>query len=317
MNTRKPFEIPRMSLFSFRSVISLYLELAKARLTGLVALTTVAGFIMGHEGRLDWWTLFWTALGTALAGGGSNGLNQWKESRLDFLMDRTRSRPLPSGRIGDFHAFWWAVATSVIGVGILAVFVNLLTAALGAVTVLLYVLVYTPLKTRTSLCTLVGAVCGAIPPMMGWTGATGSLGHGAWLLAATLFVWQIPHFLALAWLYRNDYEKGGFQMLPVVDTSGRLTCQTIILYSIALLPIGLALSLVGVTGWFYAAGSILLGVMMVRLGLNLNRKRTDQEARRLFLASLAYLTLLMGLMVLDRAVPPLSVLAVASVVEER
>ncbi|NUN95161.1 MAG: protoheme IX farnesyltransferase [Candidatus Omnitrophica bacterium] len=290
-----------------RDSIGLYLELAKARLTGLVALTTAAGFLLACRGDWDLWTLFWTVIGTGLAGGGSNGLNQWRESNLDGQMDRTRMRPLPSGRISPQRAFRFSVALSTLGVGILAAFVNGLTALLGAVTVLLYVLVYTPLKTQTSLCTLVGAVCGAIPPMMGWTGAVGQIESGAWILAAILFVWQIPHFLALAWLYRADYLRGGFRMLPVVDPHGALTCHAVVLYCIALLPVALTLSLVGVTGWLFAVGSVVLGGMFLSLGMRLYRQRTDREARRVFLGSLIYLSLLMALMVADRLAPPLGV----------
>ncbi len=301
-----------------RRLFHIYLELSKSRLSALVALTTVAGYLLaGRTGSFDWWGFLWTVVGTALASGGANGINQWWEADPDSLMERTRERPVPSSRIGLLHALIWSVATSAMGIVILAWLVNPLTAILGALTVLLYTLIYTPLKRRTSLCTLVGAVCGAIPPMMGWTGAAGELGSGAWILAAILFIWQIPHFLALAWMYRADYERGGFRMLPVIDRSGRLTGTAVVLYCFALLPVAVSLSLVGVTGWFYAAGSLVLGGMMLSLGVTLNRKRTDLNARRLFLASLAYLSLLMGLMAADRAVPPLSSPAVANVVEGR
>ncbi len=301
-----------------RRLFHIYLELSKSRLSALVALTTVAGYLLASRADSFLWGGFlWTVLGTALASGGANGINQWWEAVPDSLMERTRNRPVPSHRIGLLHALLWSVATSVLGIVILAWLVNPLTAVLGALTVLLYTLVYTPLKRRTSLCTLVGAVCGAIPPMMGWSGATGELGAGAWILAAILFIWQIPHFLALAWLYRVDYERGGFRMLPVIDRSGRLTCTAVVLYCFALLPVAVSLSLVGVTGWFYAVGSLALGGMMLSLGVSLNRKRTDLNARKLFLASLAYLTLLMGLMAADRAVPPLASPAVANVVEGR
>lgn len=301
-----------------RRLFHIYLELSKSRLSALVSLTTVAGYLLAERtGSFDGWGLLWTVVGTALASGGANGVNQWWEAVPDSLMERTRNRPVPSHRIGLIHTLVWSVSTSILGIAILAWLVNPLTAILGALTVLLYTLVYTPLKRRTSLCTLVGAVCGAIPPMMGWSGATGELGAGAWILAAILFIWQIPHFLALAWLYRVDYERGGFRMLPVIDRSGRLTCTAVVLYCFALLPVAVSLSLVGVTGWFYAIGSLALGGMMLSLGVTLNRKRTDLDARRLFFASLAYLSLLMGLMAADRMVPPLSSPAVASVVEKR
>lgn len=291
---------------TLREFFFLYLELTKARLTGLVALTTAAGFLLASQGAWDLWTLLWTVVGTGLAGGGSNGLNQWRESNLDGRMDRTRTRPLPSGRISPRHALAFSLLLSALGVAVLASFVNALTAVLGAITVLLYVLVYTPLKTRTSLCTLVGAVCGAIPPMMGWTGAVGRLESGAWILAAILFAWQIPHFLALAWLYRTDYLRGGFRMLPLADRGGALTCHAVVLYCAALLPMALGLSMVGVTGWVFAIGSVALGGTFLSLGLRLYRRRNDREARRLFLGSLAYLSLLMALMVVDRLAPGLA-----------
>jgi protoheme IX farnesyltransferase len=307
-----------MASLSVQSLVPLYLELAKSRLSGLVTLTAAAGYVLGRGDQdLDWPGLFWTVLGTALCSAGANGLNQWWEKHRDARMERTCLRPIPSNRIGGLHALVWSCLTSFSGILVLWSCTNPLTALLGAMTVALYVLVYTPLKPRTSLCTLVGAVCGAIPPMMGWTGATGELSAGAWLLAATLFAWQIPHFLALAWLYRADYERGGFKMLPVVDQTGLLTCLSVILYCMALLPIGLALSLAGITSWVYAAGSLALGAMFLSMGLQLYRRRTDQEARRLFLASLAYLSLLVGLMFLDRTLPPLVIPATATVVDIR
>lgn len=306
-----------MSTPSPGKIISIYLELAKSRLTGLVALTAVGGFFLASRNDvLDWSLLFWTTLGTTLASGGANGLNQWWEVFPDSLMKRTRNRPVPSRRISRAHAFIWALTTALAGILMLAVFVNTITALLGVLTVFLYVLVYTPLKKRTSLCTLVGAVCGAIPPLMGWTGATNELGAGGWILAAILFVWQIPHFLALAWMYRQDYSDGGFRMLPAIDPNGALTCTAIILYSCALLPVGACLSLVGVTGWFYTLGSIFLGLMMLSPGLKFSQTRNDREARRLFFASLAYLSLLIGFIALDQAIPPLSSPAVATVVIE-
>lgn len=300
---------------SSNRIFSIYMELAKSRLTGLVAFTAVGGFLLASRTHaLDWALLFWTALGTTLASGGANGLNQCWEVFPDSLMKRTSHRPVPSRRISRSHAFGWSVSIALLGILILAVFVNTLTALLGALTVLLYILVYTPMKRRSSLCTLVGAVCGAIPPMMGWTGATNELGAGGWILAAILFIWQIPHFLALAWMYRDDYSLGGFRMLPVVDPNGALTCTAIILYSCALLPVGACLSLVGVTGWFYSVGSLLLGLMMLSPGLKFSRTRDDREARKLFFASLAYLSLLMGVIALDQFIPPLSSPAIATVV---
>jgi protoheme IX farnesyltransferase len=292
---------------SVLTAFKVYLELAKARLTALVVLTAAVGFVLAGRGRFDLAAFLWTVIGTGLTGAGANGFNQWEERFLDRLMDRTRLRPVPSRRIGETHAFLWSLGTSIAGVAILFFLVNLQTALLGLATILLYVLVYTPLKTRSTLCTLVGAVCGAIPPMMGWTGATGTIGAGAWILGAILFVWQIPHSLALAWLYKADYRKGGFRILPVLDESGRLTCHTILLYCLALLPIGLSLSLAGVTGPYFALGSVVLGLFLVAKGYRLQRHRSNTQARSLFIGSLIYLSLLLFLMVVDRPsgeIPP-------------
>ena len=276
-----------------------YIELSKARLTLLVLSTTAVGFLVSD--RTFALPLFlWTVLGTGLAAAGANALNQWMEYRQDVLMERTRERPIPSRRLTRGHALAVALASATLGIAILATRVNLLTAALGAFVVLFYVLVYTPLKQRTPLCTLAGAVCGAIPPMMGWTGATGSIGFGAWALALTLFLWQIPHFLALAWLYRDDYARGGFRMLPAVDPSGRITGLLAVLYTMALLPLGLLFFLGGLAGWTFLAGSLALSVGFLILGLRLQRARDERHARMLFLGSIAYLPLLLGLLVIDR-----------------
>ncbi len=275
-----------------------YLELSKFRLTLLVVVTTVVGFLLAGEPP-EPALLLWTMIGTGLAAGGANAFNQWREARFDALMERTRIRPIPAAVITRRHAFLVAAGMSVAGVGLLAWRVNLLTAALGAFVILLYVLVYTPLKRRTPLCTLVGAVCGAIPPMMGWSGATGGIGYGAWLLALVLFLWQIPHFLALAWLYRKDYERGGYRMLPSVDPMGRLTSWLAVVYIAALLPVGAVLFVAGLAGPYFLLGSFLLGLVFLALGLRLVRVRCDRQARGLFLGSIAYLPLWLGLLVAD------------------
>ena len=193
----------------------------------------------------------------------------------------------------------FALVTSAAGVGILNELVNPLTALLGLANIVIYSLVYTPLKPRTSLCTLVGAICGALPPIMGWTGAGNSNWLGAVLLGTILFLWQIPHFLSLVWVCRDDYAKAGFRMLPLIDPGGHLTCLMIVLYSLALLPLGLAVTFAGLAGYLFAAVSLLLGLGLFLLAVQLRRAKTPRNARRVFLASLAYLPLLMLFMVLD------------------
>jgi len=286
--------------------------LAKVRLTLLVVTTAAVGFLMAGGPHGDAATFFWTVLGTALAAAGSMALNQVLEAGRDARMERTRNRPLPAGAIGRPAAVVSGVVAASLGLAVLSVRVTVVTALLGLTVVLLYTLVYTPLKPRTPLCTLVGAVCGALPPMMGWSATGAPLSFGAWFLAGVLFLWQIPHFLALAWLYREDYERGGFRMLPVVDPSGRVTAQMAVLYALALLPVGVMAAMGGLTGWLFAAGSLVLGAALVTLALQLAAARTEPVARRLFLATLAYLPLLLGLMVADRTPLDAARLAVAT-----
>lgn len=275
-------------------------ELSKARLSALVVATTFVGYFLAYRGSLDFWNLFWAVTGTALAAAGANSFNQWYEVALDANMKRTCSRPLPAGRVSPYFAFAWALSCSMAGVLSLAFWVNPLTAALALANILIYVLVYTPLKTRSSLCTLVGAICGAIPPIMGWTAATGQIDSGAWILGAVLFVWQIPHFLALAWLYRDDYERGGFKMLPIIDPNGQMTCLVILLYCFALIPVGASSTLAGITGFYSLIGSVLAGGYFLYLGFKLYGNRSRENARTVFFASLIYLPLVMGLMIADR-----------------
>ena len=214
-------------------------------------------------------------------------------------MRRTRGRPLPTGQLSPLRAFVFAVGTSAAGVGILNELVNPLTALLGLANIVIYALVYTPLKSRTSLCTLVGAICGALPPIMGWTGAGNANWLGAVLLGTILFLWQIPHFLSLVWMCRDDYAAAGFRMLPLIDPQGHLTCLMIVMYSLALLPLGLAVTFAGLAGYLFAAVSLVLGLAWFLLAVKLRRAKTPRNARRVFLGSLAYLPLLMLFLVLD------------------
>jgi heme o synthase len=275
-----------------------FLELSKARLTGMVLITTAVGYLLATS-RVDLVVLAATVAGTALTAFGANALNQYRERDTDALMERTRLRPLPGGRLAPATALLYGVGAGVFGSFVLLAFSGPLPAVLAVITILLYVLVYTPLKRRSTLNTLVGAVCGAIPPLIGWTAATGRLELGAWLLFALLFVWQMPHFLALAWLYRADYARGGLRMLPVSDPEGRLTFPVTVVFALLHLPLGLLVTLTGVAGPWFALGSLVLGAAWVWQGLRLYRSHSDRDARRVFYASLIYLPLALFLMVAD------------------
>jgi len=284
---------------SARRILASYLELSKARLGALVVLTAMVGYALGTRGHLEPWVGLAAIVGTALSAFGANILNQWWEVERDRQMQRTRLRPLPSGRVERGVALVWGLVTCAAGLAILALGTNPLTTGLSLFVILLYVLVYTPLKVRTPLNTVVGAVCGAIPPMMGWAAAAGRLDAGAWILGGVLFVWQVPHFLALAWMYREDYERGGFRMLPAIDREGRLTGRMAFVYAAALLPITAALSAAGVTGSAFLVASQVVGLAFLALGWVFLRDRSRQSARRLFLASILYLPLVLGLGVAD------------------
>ena len=280
--------------------VRVWSELTKARLVTLVVVTAGVGYVLASGAAFSWSRLVWTALGTALAAAGSMVLNELLEASRDALMERTRHRPLPAGEITHRTAALVGSVLVVAGLSLLAVCTTLLTSALGLAVVVIYTLVYTPLKTRTSLCTVAGAVCGALPPMMGWAAAGHGLSFGAWLLAGVLFLWQIPHFLALAWLYREDYRRGGFRMLPVVEPDGRSTARMVTTYSLALALVALSATPTGLAGTSYAIGSALLGAGLLLAGIHLAWTRSDASARRLFLVTLVYLPLLLGLMVADR-----------------
>ncbi|MCP3902750.1 MAG: protoheme IX farnesyltransferase [Planctomycetes bacterium] len=283
-----------------------FVELTKARLSSLVLLTTAVGFVHGADTASGLGSstlllaLVGTLLGTGLVAGAANAFNEIMERGRDRLMHRTQQRPLVNGEMTPRMACITAVVLTVVGTTLLATLANTAAAALALLTLLIYVLVYTPLKVRTTLNTLVGAICGALPPMIGWVGAAGSLDAGAWMLGALLFTWQIPHFLALAWLYREDYARGHFAMLPARDASGQLTCQIMILTSLMLVPLALSATLLGLAGWLYAAGSTLLGLWLLARAVRLYRERTNGNARSVFLASLVYLSAVLMLLLVDR-----------------
>ena len=279
-----------------------FCELTKPRLNTMVLVTTALGFCLAARsgaGEADWARMIHAVLGTFLAAAGAAALNMLIERDADALMQRTQDRPIPSGRVTTREALVFGVSLCVCGLTYLIVAVNALTCLLGAITIVTYLFVYTPLKRRTPLCTVVGAVPGAIPPMMGWSAANGTLDAGAWALFAILFCWQLPHFFAIGWLYRDDYARGGFPMLPVLDATGSRTSWHIAGWTVALIGASLMPVVFGVSAFLYAAGAVLLGVGFMACGIHLVIKRTASAARQLFLASLAYLPLLLSLMLFD------------------
>lgn len=275
-------------------------ELAKVRLNALVVVTAGVGFVVATSTTPNWVALMWTLIGTALSATSASIFNQLIESPRDALMARTENRPLPKQNISKPMAFLVAVLAGYAGWALLLWAAGWLPATLATANIALYALVYTPLKPLTSLNTLVGAVCGAIPPLVGWTAATGSIDPGAWVLAGILFVWQLPHFMALAWMYRDDYMRGGFVMLPAIDPLGQTTAQTMVLTSLILIPLALLATLYGVAGFWYASLSIVLGIWMTVASFRFLVARSDVAARRVFFASITYLPLLLLALVLDR-----------------
>lgn len=274
-----------------------FLALTKPRITGLVLVTTAAGFYMGSRGPADPLLLASALLGTALVASGTNALNQWWEREADALMRRTMARPLPAGRLAPGEALVFACVIGLAGVGYLLWAVNGLTSLLAAITLTSYVFLYTPLKRRTSLSLLVGAVPGALPILGGWTAAGGRLSPVAWALFAILFLWQMPHFLALAWMYRDDYRRGGFAVAAVNDADGHVTGRQSAVYALALVAVSLAPTVWGLAGAIYAVGAVLLGGTLVGLSGAMTLRPTPQRARRLFLASVLYLPALLLLLV--------------------
>jgi protoheme IX farnesyltransferase len=282
-----------------RDRLAAYYELTKPRITFLVVLTSAAGFCLGSPGSIDYGKLVSLAIGIALLCSGISTLNQYIERDLDKLMKRTEARPLPSGRLISSHALIFGASLSAAATLFLVLFFSWLVALLGVVTLASYLFVYTPLKTRTTFSTFLGAFPGAMPPFIGWVAARGSVTIEAWILFAILFLWQFPHFLAIAWMYRDDYARAGIKMLPVVEPEGRVTGQQIMSYTLMLLPVSLMPALVNLAGSVYLVGAIALGLGFLYFSVRAAMERTTWQARRLLLASVLYLPILFGLMVLN------------------
>ena len=288
------------ALPAYRTRTSDYVALAKPRLNGLVVASALAGYAMSGGDTSDVARVVATVVGTALVAGGASAFNQLIERDSDALMQRTRLRPLPDRRLQSSDAFAFATILSVIGLAILGVGANFLSAAVAFATLAIYAVVYTPLKRRTSLATVVGAVPGALPPAIGWAAGRGDLSEGAWVLFGIVFLWQLPHFLAIAWIYRDEYARAGLLMLPVVEPDGRSTARQAIAYAAALLPVAMAPTLLGMTGAVYFAAAFVLTTGLLVLAVRFGVDRSTASARRLFFGSIIYLPLLWIVMIADR-----------------
>ncbi len=283
------------------SRISAYLDLTKPRITVLVVLSALAGFAMGSQSGIDYLGLLHTAVGIALLASGIGALNQYIERDLDALMRRTQLRPLPTGRLSPLGALSFGIALCVFAEFYLAYFLNPLTAFFGFIALGSYLFLYTPLKTRTLWCTFVGAFPGALPPLLGWTAARNEVGIEAIVLFGILFHWQFTHLHAIATMYREDYERAGIRMLPVVEVDGRRTAREIVLYTMALVPVSLLPVVLKLSGPLYLVGAVVLGLLFLYAAITAARSKSKTSARYLLRASVLYLPLLLLLMILNRS----------------
>lgn len=277
-----------------------YIQLTKPRITWLILMSTGVGYFFGAMDGWTWSVLLHTLLGTAFIASGTAALNQWWEREADKKMVRTQNRPLPAERLHPTRALIFAIVLSAIGFAELSLGANPLTGLLGLFTLASYLFVYTPLKKRTPHATTIGAIPGAMPPLIGYAAAHGTLTAQGWALFAILFLWQFPHFYAIAWMYKDDYSKAGIKMLPVVDPSGDSTVRQILFYSLALIPISLLPRYLGMSGNVYLAGALILGAIYFYSGVLVARELNRAQARRVLLVSIVYLPVLYGLMMADR-----------------
>ncbi|MBL8242187.1 MAG: protoheme IX farnesyltransferase [Bryobacterales bacterium] len=277
-----------------------YIALTKPRITWLILMSTGMGYYFGLTGAVNLWALFHTILGTGLIASGTAALNQWYERDVDARMRRTDQRPLPAGEMSARNALLFGIALSILGFVELGLGVNWLSAGLGLFTLLTYLCIYTPLKRISPVSTTIGAVPGAMPPLIGFAAASGTLTAEAWVLYAILFLWQFPHFYAIAWMYREDYERGGIRMLPVVEPDGESTVRQMLLFSVLLIPVSLVPRYLDMTGNFYVAGTLAAGVAFVAACVRMSSDRSLLKARSVLLVSVIYLPVLYGLLLLDR-----------------
>jgi heme o synthase len=297
--TREPVVAP-LARVAARARMAAYVELTKPRITLLVMLTAAAGYFLGAGRTLDTAGFLHTMAGVGLLSSGIAALNQFMERELDARMRRTMMRPLPSKRLTARGALLFGVALTIVAEGYLFVFVNPLSALLGLSVIVGYLGLYTPLKTRTSLSTLVGAFPGAVPPLLGWAAATNRVSTESLVLFAILFLWQFPHFFAIAWMYKEDYARAGILMLPVVEHDGRLTKQQIVIWTLLLVPVSLAPAALGLSGTIYFVGALLLGALFLLCSIAAYLTFSRRNARRVLLASVLYLPFLFGLMVINQ-----------------
>src|SRR5690348_6614812 len=279
-----------------------YVVLTKPDVTFLVVITTIAGFYLGSKGPIDWVLMLHTLAGTLLVASGTAAMNQYVERKMDAVMRRTASRPLPSGLLQPREVLLFGVGTIVVGAAWLALLVNGLAALVALATSILYLGLYTPLKTRTTLSTAVGAIPGALPPLIGWAAARGSLSLGGWVLFAILFFWQFPHFMAIGWMYREDYARAGIKMLPVVDPKGNSTFRQIVMTSAILVWVSALPTVIGMTGISYFFAALALGMLLLQVSLWANRHRTNVRAKWLMHATVAHIPILLCWMIADRLV---------------
>lgn len=279
---------------------AVYADLVKARLTALVLITTLVGFYVGVRGPIDYFLMFHALFGTALVAGGAAALNQFLEREYDARMRRTASRPLPSGRLQPVTVMLFGGVCSLVGTVYLAALVNPLTSALGAISLVSYLFIYTPLKRLTWWNTAVGAIPGALPPLMGWAAARGELGPGGWSLFAILAFWQLPHFFAIAWIYQEEYAKAGFKMLPSVDPDGSRTAQQSVSHTLGLMLASLAPVVLHLAGPVYLGAALLLGSFYLFRAIQFARRLDVLSAKKLFFASIIYLPLLLIALVANK-----------------
>lgn len=292
-------EIQETKIISAREKLAAYFELTKPRIAFMLVLTSAAGFYLGAGGNFDFALFINSMIGITLLAFGVATLNQVWERKTDALMERTANRPLPANKVSVSEALIFGLLLCISAEIYLSVLVNMLTAILGLVVIVGYVLLYTPLKTRTSMSTAIGALPGAMPPLMGYTSSANEITMTAWVLFAILFVWQFPHFLAIAWMYREQYAKAKILMLPVIEPEGKITAKQIVIFTILLIPISLAPFFLGFAGIVYLIGASVLGIWFLAASITAARAKTVEKARKLLLVSVLYLPVIFALLVFN------------------